>query len=487
MIPFYRSSPILMAVAAMTILTVAGCGGDDEARNTGGALPGDSPFTAIPIFPDNGAIVGAIDFSADLAHPIGDVDWYRFQATAGVTYVLQFQGFPVPSPDASDPDFLVITVLGSDASTQVQLSNDALLSLEIFDLSEFRIMFTGQSNGPHYIRVAHARPEVGTGNYVFNLASSQIADGSAPLIRNTKNFTVFNEDGVLVLPTQDVTGEMEIINFNPVTQTVRLRFDTDAVFFVDADGVPEEDPESPELHFHLGVPDNFDISDRNGTPGEPPHPTVLVIPGFGPGRGIDIIQLVPFDLFHILIGHAWYTDVHFTSDLELVPRPVLSSRANGTLTFFQSELPMSGAKVVPPVNTVNALTLLYNSAFQTFMIDYEETGGASPNAPFPADSLVGGAMHVHLTNGQILIDLGVLPPALPLPQFETVPWIKNVVRVLTDEEVWRLRNATYSGGWYVDLHTDAFPSGELRVDAITPLNNFFEIQTNSGGLAPGPN
>ncbi|MCH7910040.1 MAG: hypothetical protein IIB38_10530, partial [Candidatus Hydrogenedentes bacterium] len=215
-IPFYRGSPMLMALAAMTILTVAGCGGKGDAGATGGIVPptlasdkyGNSAAKAWPISPDNGAIVGAINFAADLDHPIGDVDWFRFQATAGVTYALQFQGFPVAFPDASDPDFLDITVLGFDAdvANAIQTSNLAALPLALFDLSELRIMFTGRSNGTHYIRVAHARPLVGTGNYVFNLASSQIADGSTPLIRNSNIFTAVNDDGEVILPIQSVTA-----------------------------------------------------------------------------------------------------------------------------------------------------------------------------------------------------------------------------------------------------------------------------------------
>ncbi|MCH7959772.1 MAG: CHRD domain-containing protein [Candidatus Hydrogenedentes bacterium] len=487
--PFYRSSPALMVVAAMTILTVAGCGGADDAGSSGGILlPGDkygnTAPTAHQIYPDNGRIEGAINYAADLARPFGDIDMFRFEASAGVTYALQFQGFPVDFPDASIPEFLDITVLGFDADplNAVVTSNLVSLPLTLGDLGEFRIMFTGQSNGTHYIRVAHARPAVGTGNYSFNLVSSQIGDGSTPLVRNSNIFTVFNTDGELVLPTQSVTGEMEIITFNPDTLTMHLRFDTEPVRFIDPTTLERDEiPQSPELHFHVGTPDNFDISDKRGTPGVPPHPTVEIISGVGPGSGIELLNFpVSASLFHLMIGHNWYMDVHFSTNLELVPRPVLSSRANGTLTFFQSELPMSGANVVVvppdlPVDTINGLTLLYNSAYQRFMIDYEETGGASPNAPFPAPSLVGGTMHVHLggpgQNGPVLIELGVLPPPLPLPQYEDVPWIKNLVRVLTDTEVWRLRNATYSGGWYVDLHTDAFPNGELRAEG------FLEIQT----------
>ena len=123
---------------------------------------------------------------------------------------------------------------------------------------------TGRSNGTHYIRVRHARPAVGTGNYSFNLVSSPIGDGSTPLIRNSNSFTVFNTTGGLILPTQSVTAELEIITFDPVALTMHLRFDADPVFFVDpTSGDVDIMPQSPDLPFHVGAPDNFDLSDFN--------------------------------------------------------------------------------------------------------------------------------------------------------------------------------------------------------------------------------
>lgn len=497
---------------------LAGCGGGDNIPGTHGGIsppgvPPDDDYDYRPqfahqIFPDNGRISGAINFAED-------VDMFKFSASANVAYGLQFLGIPVPDPDASDPRKIVVDVLDATGAVSVTTSQDPGLdeALIAFSFFENRIVFTTPVDTPLYIRVRHDRPG-GTGNYVFNLASDQLGDAQDYRQHLQSYGTIFDpENNVVLHPApSDFFGYIKIWDYNLATNFIGVEISTPVVFFLDADGTAKDVPETPELHIHLGIPDNTPGTLHGNLDFTPSasgdHSSLFTFPDITPGGIFVYFIPLPGQILHIMQGLPWYMDLHVTNNFDALATefltpvlfdpmpPMVSSRANGTLNMFESRLDMNGANVVPPVSTPNALALYYNTAVQAFMIAYEI--GPKPNsnirlenAPMPDPSLVGKPIHIHSggpgSNGRSpnvpLIDLGTVPAPVAEPAFESVPELKNVVKILTDQEASILRNATYNGGWYVHVHTDddRFPNGEIRAEG------FIEIQTDPRGLAGGPN
>lgn len=496
------SGSVLVLAAAVVL---SGCGGGADVPGTHGPISpptvsgidkapnieyGNSVTTAHFIFPDNGIITGAINFA-------GDVDMFHLDAAAGATYGLQFLGIPVTPPDASDPFQVIVTILEADGVDIHPSTIDIPIPVKRDD-GHFRVMFTADTNGPIYVRLIHERGTSGTGNYAFNLASSQLAivDEFDVFETNTTTFTVVDDDGVLLLSPTLVRATFKFIDMNLNTNdllrvpNMTFRFDV----FELATGFPpiyigNEDPETPSVHFHYGFPNNNPPATHNNAT-DPTSDFIIPVDAsehsiafdITPPPGVRNFRLdVPPEIVHMITGQPWFYDVHFTTETEVLNEPVLSGRANGTLNFFETTLLLSGVNVVPPVPTSNLLLLKYNTAFQSFMIEFER----GPTFPSPDTDLIGRPIHVHRGapgfNGDILIDLGVVPAPKADLTFETVPWIKNVVKDLTNTEAFLLRQATYTTGWYVDVHTPGFPDGEIRAEG------FLGIATDPRALAPAPN
>ena len=374
--------------------------------------------------------------------------------------------------------------------------------------------------GKYYIRVENFF-SAGIGEYSFRLMSSQLGVATAreASVSNFRSFTtlVDPEDGWLVYNGQ-ASGTISPIEFHigPTFDggsTSRVSFGWSVsqpiYFLTDEDGTVSDTPETPAVHIHYGIPsrhlaDGQDDIFYNNDPVSPiwpflgpndnylpdnnltPDPGVVVDIGIG---SIADVLLTP-DMVHLMLGQHWYVDVHYhsnsnteldsTTDITLASTPIVSSRPQGGLSMYDSRLVLNGFDFPEGTDTgaTETLEVFYSDEHQAFYLQYGLNS-----------SLAGQDIHVHAggpeSTGPIIVDLGTVPfptirpvyepewdvgPLGPGLTFRFIPNLENIIKKITNIEAQALKDATFNGGWYIDVHTDPFFSDPdhplIRSDAI---------------------
>lgn len=252
------------------------------------------------------------------------------------------------------------------------------------------------------------------------------------------------------------------------------------------------------------------------------------------GRGIGGNDFdIPAGAIRLLSGFPWYIDLHITDDLDTVPGPYVVSHPFGDVYgVFETEL------ILSPFNLVRSssyedrgflfnteMSIFVDNALQTFQILNEELYLTErridfildPNNPMSAilpiheveDANTEGTPLEPVNNlyaqqlvgvhrggigqtGSQILDLGRMPSRdamaiLPSDQteqrgvaFQTSPGLRTLVHRMTTAEMQSLRQAFYTGGWYVQVSNNAG----------TPLargeGSFWEIQTDPNDAFPNP-
>lgn len=203
------------------------------------------------------------------------------------------------------------------------------------------------------------------------------------------------------------------------------------------------------------------------------------------------------DAWRMLMGFEWFADVHYTDDYEVDPEPVATSDAwGGAYNIFESKLVLTSQSVVPPpLFPRPPFTLHFDAALQTFQVAFQQysltsrdymggPGRPRPISPTLADQYAGGVIDIHSgapgTNGPVILELGRVPNSVPPPAYHSPfdlpgglgrpPGQRHVVKILSDAEMDRFRQAYYFGsGIYVDVHTAENPPGAARADIFLDM------------------
>lgn len=143
------------------------------------------------------------------------------------------------------------------------------------------------------------------------------------------------------------------------------------------------------------------------------------------------------------------------------------------LTFFRATL--EGSQEVPPINTSASGTasLSFEETTNLFDIQIDVTGidetdlfGVGPNT---------SSLHIHLAptgaNGDIVVDLGFLGTPVPTAtgfSFTLENQVFGGIQGNLTSDVDTNVAALLAGDTYINIHTNDFPSGELR-GQLTPV------------------
>lgn len=113
---------------------------------------------------------------------------------------------------------------------------------------------------------------------------------------------------------------------------------------------------------------------------------------------------------------------------------------------------LSGAQEVPAVNTsaTGSANITYDRATKMITYTVSWTLGTTSSTTT--------GMHFH--GAETGSDAASSPVVIPITGFTTANTgtFSGVTRELTDAEV----NQLYAGKWYLNIHSDTFPAGELR-------------------------
>lgn len=443
----------------------------------------------------------------------GDVDWFSIALTAGNLFgiqVAQYLDEFTPLPVGSSIRYQLFDGSGSLIPWTGSYSWPTGV---ISSLDDLAYVWSTPVSGRYFLRVS-SDTSSGIGSYGFRIASSRLGIAS-PTNNVTTNlrsyFKATDGQGMTRFegPTPAdrldgealsyVSGSIAVLSLDAdpdgiggVTLNLSLAASVSSVTFLDASGSPESEPETPVMHIHWGVPSadmgdgsddivwnysspsqrlvdgpNFVAeSDINHTQGENQHNYVMAI-SLDDANSVSI----PSDIARLMLNQDWYIDLHLTDRLDLYDVPIASSFPHGGLHLFDSEFLLNGFDTVPATGSTRELTVLYNDEFQAFYIPYDVYS-----------ELAGESIHIHSgtpgETGPVLIDLGTIPEGMARPTHEkrqisgTIPGLENILRILTNNEAQTLSNATYSTGWYLDIHTSPFfeTLPELRADAVVGVN-----------------
>jgi len=113
---------------------------------------------------------------------------------------------------------------------------------------------------------------------------------------------------------------------------------------------------------------------------------------------------------------------------------------------------LSGAREVPAVNTTGSGSADISYDRVTKMITY------SISWTLGTSSTTTTGMHFH--GAEAASDTTSSPVVIPITGFSSAKTgtFSGVTRALTDAEV----NQLYAGKWYLNIHSDTFPAGEIR-------------------------
>lgn len=138
---------------------------------------------------------------------------------------------------------------------------------------------------------------------------------------------------------------------------------------------------------------------------------------------------------------------------------------------------LSGANEVPPVATDNSGSASFALNSVTNELSWEITVVADT-----AMEITGAHIHTGTVGMNGGVEVNLTPPDAPVVVTDTLTW--NGMDVLTADQV----AAAEDGGLYVNVHTTAHPSGELRAQVVVAVNgdgagNQYYIDE----IAPDPN
>lgn len=140
-----------------------------------------------------------------------------------------------------------------------------------------------------------------------------------------------------------------------------------------------------------------------------------------------------------------------------------------TPRIYKSDVILSGANEVPPVNTTGSGTaaITYNQGTRT--ISYVITWQlGSTTATTTGMHFHGSETGSNSTNSPIVIEITGFSGA-------SSGTISGTTRALTDIE----NNQLLAGKWYVNIHSSTAPGGEIR-------GNIVLVNTSGGGGDPAP-
>lgn len=472
----------------------------------------------------------------------GDIDYFTFDLHGGNLYGIQFAGLHSSNvegnlgrveysiqyfaPGSEPGNFDTFPSIGTLAFPSGVDTDE--------DTANLADIFVPPYSGRYYLRFSGERAN-DVGQYRFRIASSRLGEsiprGDARLsddptslgfTRNRRSYVqIFDPDdgfelfegpatsftdssstyleGELAVPWIAVYGVRlnvgEPAFFDTEVETLdTIPYTYPEVFFKDQEGVTNDDPETNSVHIHFGIPSgdlNDDIDDTAWF-GESPgntfqnfrpsinlqdstddHPTIVAIDG-------ESEATFDLTLLHLIASQDWFMDVHFTTNYAAYPFPIVTSHPQGGIRFFDSAFVLNGFETVPATGSTRELEVVYNDSFQVFYI------------PYDVDSeLAGSPIHVHQgapgEEGPILINLGTVPELTKRPFLESallgsqdfVPGVENIIKRLTDAEAKLIRDAAFSTGWYLDVHTEPFfvVKPEIRADARFETN--LEIATST--------
>ncbi len=521
----------------------------EEDDNPDSIFPGPGQPALKVVGVGKGSVTGFINTP-------GDVDYFRMNLVGGVTYGLQGPSF-FESTFSNSPGSLLFDFFDSTGATPITTTQDSGWPAGINDdTGNLRFLWLTPYTGTYYLTVRDSFIST-TRDYSFRLTSSQIAAGTARegVVSNLRSFQFLFDasgDGFVRFrgPTPQNRIEGQPLSFLTGTMTplgVALNIDIggnvvasvsspsavvpDDIFFLDDDGVPNTAPETGAFHLHYGIPSE-DMADGQDDTFWNFDPTSPIFPFTGPnfnanlnqksGNQVDphpiaadwtifTVDLITEDVVHLLAGQNWYMDAHFHTQYDLIDPlggpggslPIVSSRPQGGFSFFDSRLVLNGFETVPPTGSTNTLEVYYSDESQVFYIQY------GVNSP-----LVGSAIHIHAgapgqVNSNVLIDLGTVPFPTTRPAYEPeqvplgpnnssrfIPGVENIIKKISNAEANALNEATFSAGWYLDVHTTPFfiEFPEIRSDAILNANlevvssritSTFTVSGQDDGANPG--
>ena len=354
-----------------------------------------------------------------------DVDFFTFNCTAGVTYTFQFElnvePFPLRAPDDMNRDPLLMGIFDTDGVTFL-LSSHTSDAGEPYDvppagsagggfilLGDSRFTFTPLITGTYYMAIIHVRDLVGTGNYIFSMASSQIGVTFGRQQEGARHVIGFSDADPPELEFEGNLSGAIVVAINAAQRLWAFGFNVEVIIFNSSDVF-----EDPVVHIHNGFANAFDnrphfsinndgnnphefagsfdfpIGRRNGED----EPNSVQIPD-GNGGYIDVPAVfnvteitkdgklflegeVVVDFsetrggvgflfgsfsgdssageYRTFTGTDWYLDVHTTNNLDVIPRPVAVSYQNGGIynVFETWELLDIGTFFFDP--TANSMT-----------------------------------------------------------------------------------------------------------------------------------
>lgn len=457
----------------------------------------------------------------------GDIDYFRMELVGGSLYALQVFNFPETYANSVNASTLY-GIRNATGAEDIQHTGIFAWPTGVdADTGDKRFVWLAPYTGTYYVTVQDEfLPNIS--QYTFRLTSSQVGFGvprESSVSNRLSHRRLFTSEGDLLYdgptPFNRTANQPLSFLFGSISQpTILITFGVgggvvfqttlgftlpDDVFFLDAEGGLNEEPESPAAHLHWGVPSgdladgiddivwNFDPQNPifNIGPNYNARPNLNFQDGDGNPIILDITDAtgdLPLteDLVHLLMGNFWYIDGHFHDQFDVDAVPLVSSRSAGGVEMFESRFVLNGFETVPPTGSGQTLEVFYSDEHQAFFIQYGVNS-----------SLAGNRIHVHKgapgTVGSLLIDLGTIPfpaqrpvyepeilfPTGPLGTFNFIPGVENVIKRITNSQARALKTATFTTGWYLDVHTsplfETLPL--IRSDAVL-FDNWEVVATN---------
>lgn len=547
---FYQSATVLIC-ATIVYAGCSGGGGGGGSDPTGLDMDGDFIVDATQIFA-SGGIIGDENFPGQEKNTYeryinvpGDIDWFRVSLVGGNLYGLQLAFLPTEFNGSIGDRTYIYSIFDSSGTISIPSTSQFGYPGGVIDSGEIRDVFIAPYTGNYYFRF-RGRFAQSVAQYRFRVSSSRLGfavprglpstgdNKFGGVVRNRRSFIqiVDGDENLRYqgpnspntpqgFPLEEIVGTLDVPYLGitaitdgllPPTYTASFVADNDLsgtvseVTFFDANGDLEESPETPVAHLHVGIPsgdfnddvddifwnydggigqigplDNFRL-DRNSQVSADAHPVIAdVTDGFTLDESI----------IHLIVAQPFYIDLHMTNQIELYNIPIVSSHPHGGLHFFNSAFLLNGFDTVPATGSTKTLEVVYDDTQQTFAIQYDVQ---------PEVGIAGADIHVHAgrpgeVNPEILLDLGQVPNLQSRPVYEPdaslqgfVPGVENIIKRLTNEEAAILLDASYTTGWYIDVHTSPFflnPSTpEIRADAVFSDN--LEIASSRIDFPPPP-
>jgi hypothetical protein len=518
-------------VAILMALNVTGCSGGGGGGDPGippGPTPGPSPIPTLDDHGDNVPSATVIypgeEITTGFYNTPGDIDYFKIPVVEDQWYTVSGGAHKMTYyTDAFNLEgSSLYQILDPTGSTSMAHTGDWGWPGNATDLDYVigsRFLWQAEYTG-NYIYTRRSSLNNTIGSYAFKVASSQLAI-SQPLYQTSNfrsNIVLIDDSGEdpFEIYNGSASGSTSIASINLKafgSNTVSITASTSTVTFKDNEGVPNDDPENNVWHIHQGTPsrlsgDNIDDAGQfglfsdpnaNGQDSDDPHPFIEEL-------SVDTVYTgLELPLLHLLLETPWYVDAHITDNYDVYKVPIVSSLPMGGIKMFDSTHVLTGFDF--PQNQASGsgrrIEIAYDDEYQIFYLPYGNR--------FDHTSLVGATVHVHAggptsSNNSPLINLGPVPAPEVRPEYEfggsyiqhaddtdiatEFPGVETILYTLSDAEAEMLSDATYTTGWYLDLHTapNFIATPELRANAILFSN--LEVgasrNTNPGFLRSSP-